>query len=158
MLCILTSKCMYRFLVLQAKVWRIFTSGKFQSLVPVAEASSSHFYSNECCVIQYMYRDDDEKECAVMYTWVGSKAKEVERAFAVAKATEMYEKMQGKPIHCLVHERAETITFLAMFKGAFIVRQVCTCTGVAVRKCVSFIAARNGCCCTQMCFSYCCTL
>lgn len=57
----------------ETKVWRVFKSGQFTSLVPVAEASSSRFYSGECCVVEYKYTSEESgKEDAVVYLWIGT--------------------------------------------------------------------------------------
>jgi hypothetical protein len=80
------------------QVWRIFTSGQFTSLVPVSEASSSHFYTTECCVLIYTYQDENEKEQKIVYNWMGASSKEEERTYAEVKAREMYEKLGGRPM------------------------------------------------------------
>jgi hypothetical protein len=107
-----------------AKVWRVFKSGQFTSLVPVAEASSSQFYSAECNVVEYRYTSEESgQEDVVIFFWIGSDSAPELRESAERKSYEMFCEVGERPMHVRLHEGAETHHFLSVFKSAFVVHK-----------------------------------
>ena len=107
-----------------AKVWRVFKSGQFTSLVPVAEASSSQFYSAECNVVEYRYTSEESgQEDVVIFFWIGSDSAPELRESAERKSYEMFCNVGERPMHVRLHEGGETHHFLSVFKSAFVVHK-----------------------------------
>ncbi|XP_063695130.1 villin-1-like isoform X1 [Bolinopsis microptera] len=105
----------------EKQVWRI------EKMKPVAVPAGKigQFYSGDCYIVFYSYRENagHGKEVQIVYYWIGAHSTPDERGAAAAFAVELDDKHGGKPIQMRIVQGKEPPHFMLIFKGTLIIRQ-----------------------------------
>merc|ERR1711970_1225214 len=91
-------------------------------LVAVPEEKHGVFFSGDCYIILYAYYVGN-KECYIIYYWLGAHSSQDEQGTAALRTIELDDRLKGLPVQVRVVEGKEPAHFLAMFGGQMTIFQ-----------------------------------
>lgn len=102
----------------KVEIWRV----EKMELVSIPLGSTRQdFYGGDCYIILYTYKDKNQKECRIIYYWIGKTSSKDEYAAAAIHAMALDDKYKGDPVQIRVVMNKEPEHFYAIFKGKMVV-------------------------------------